>query len=318
MGWTVIIATGLLASHRQPVAKIVSFKPGSGRGRTIHQGAGRLPAANQLSSIAGLLACPWCSAALSVGTTELTCQACARIYPIQQGIALLARIGTPAENQTPVQTPAPSSLSYQQQYQDVTEATKYNEGYKKLSKMINTTREHSVLNRLLKTQPRSGTLLDIPAGGGRLSPALEQHTDLLIEADAALGQLLYGAADPALKKPALRMTASAFHIPLRSDAVDATVCCRLSHHLPTATERERLVAELLRVSKRFVIMTFFDHDSHKNRRRLALGKPSKLTMTISQVAELANRSGAELVAQPAMFPFFSGHRYAVMVKRKTF
>jgi SAM-dependent methyltransferase len=274
-------------------------------------------AANQLSTIAGLLACPWCGGGLSVGSAELTCQACARVYPIRQGIALLARIGTPDERHTQkTGPPAASSLSYQQQYEDVAEATKYNEGYKKLSKMINTTREHSVLNRLLKAQPRSATLLDLPAGGGRLSPALEQHTDLLIEADAALGQLLYGAADPALKKTAARMTASAFHIPLRSGAVDATVCCRLSHHLPTAAERERLVAELLRVSKRFVIMTFFDHDSHKNRRRLALGKPSKLTMTVSQVAELANRGGAELVAQPAMFPFFSGHRYAVMVKRK--
>ena len=208
-----------------------------------------MQAANQLSSIAGLLACPWCSGALSVGSTDVTCQVCARVYPIQQGIALLARIGTPEAPQ--VQGPAPTSLSYQQQYQDVAEATKYNEGYKKLSKIINTTREHSVLNRLLKTQPRSATLLDLPAGGGRLSPALEQHT------------------------------------------------------------------ELLRVSKRFVIMTFFDHDSHKNRRRLSLGKPSKLTMTISQVAELANRGGADLVAYPALFPFVSGHRYAVMVKRKT-
>ena len=274
-----------------------------------------MPGANQLSTIAGLLACPWCTGALTVGSTELTCQACARVYPVQQGIALLARIGTPEESR--VQGPAPTSLSYQQQYEDVTEAAKYNEGYKKLSKMINTTREHSVLNRLLRAQPRSATLLDLPAGGGRLSPALEQHTDLLIESDAALGQLLYGAADPALKKTAVRMTASAFHIPLKSGAVDATVCCRLSHHLPTTAERERLVAELLRVSKRFVIMTFFDHDSHKNRRRLTLGKPSKLTMTISQVAELAHRGGAELVAQPAMFSFFSGHRYAVMVKRKT-
>lgn len=276
-----------------------------------------MQAANQLSNIAGLLACPWCSAAVSVGSAELTCQACGRVYPIQQGIALLARIGTPEETQTPAptQNPAPSSQAYQQQYQDVAEAAKYNEGYKALSKRINTTREHSVLDRLLRTQGRTGTLLDIPAGGGRLSPVLEQHTDQLIEADIALGQLLYGAADPALKKVAVRMTASAFHIPLRSDAVDGTVCCRLSHHLPTATERERLVAELLRVSKRFVIMTFFDHDSHKNRRRLALGKPSKLTMTVSQVAELAKRSGAELVAHQALFPFFSGHRFAVLVKR---
>ncbi len=282
-----------------------------------------MQAANHLSHIAGILACPWCSGSISVGSAALTCQACGRVYPVQQGIALLARGGTPEEPQVQVQaqvqarSPAPTSRAYQEQYQDVSEAKKYNEGYKKLSKRINTTREHGVLARLLRTQGRSGILLDIPSGGGRLSPVLEQHTDLLIEADIALGQLLYGAADPALKKAAVRMTASAFHIPLRADAVDGTVCCRLSHHLPTAGERERLVAELLRVSRCFVIMTFFDHDSHKNRRRLALGKPSKMTMTVKQVAELARSGGAELVAHPALFPFFSGHTFAVMLKRRT-
>jgi len=82
------------------------------------------------------------------------------------------------------------------------------------------------------------------------------------------------------------------------------------------SERERLIAELLRVSRWFVIMTFFDHDSFKNRRRLALGKPSKMTMTVERVAELARKGGAELVEAPALFAFFSGHRFAVLVKRR--
>ena len=263
-----------------------------------------MQAASQLSNIAGLLVCPWCSGKITIGSADITCLSCGRVYAVQQGIALLARTGTPEEPQA--QGPVPTSRSYQAQYQDVAEAKKYNEGYKKLSKSMNTSREHGILDRLLRSQGRCATLLDIPSGGGRLSPVLEQHTDLLIEADIALGQLLYGAADTTLRKAPVRMTASAFHIPLRADAVDATVCCRLCHHLPTPGERERLVAELLRVSRRFVIMTFFDHDSFKNRRRLALGKPSKMTMTVDRVAELARIGGAELIELPPCSPSFPG------------
>jgi lauroyl/myristoyl acyltransferase len=114
------------------------------------------------------------------------------------------------------------------------------------------------------------------------------------------------------------MTASAFHIPLRDASVDGTICVRLSHHLPTAAERERLLRELLRVSRRFVIMTFFDHYSLKNMlrrlRRPLDGQPPKMTMTMARVAELARQHGARLVTAPPLSRLGSGHRYALIFK----
>jgi ubiquinone/menaquinone biosynthesis C-methylase UbiE len=139
-----------------------------------------------------------------------------------------------------------------------------------------------------------------------------------VEADIGLGQLLYGKGNHKGDDPRIWMTASAFHIPFRDEAVDGVVCCRLSHHLPTPEERERLVSELLRVAKRFVIMTFFDHYSVKNLVRRARapfdGQPPKMTMTIEGVRELSREHGAELVAYPPLSRLFSGHRYALMVK----
>jgi len=271
-----------------------------------------------LHDVAELLNCPWCGGSVTVENEAITCIGCKRVYPVQQGIALLARTDTPGEPPGPL--PAPSSRGYQQQYQQLNDAQRYNENYSKQRwKRNSTAREHQILHQLLSSQRRCDTLLDIPSGGGRLSPALEEHTDLLIEADIGFGQVLYGATNSTLRKPAVRMTASAFHIPLRNGAVDASVCCRLCHHLPTAEERERLVVELLRVSRRFVVMTFFDHDSFKNRLRRARRrfdhKPPKLTMSLDQVRELGRRNGAELVACPALFALFSGHRFALLVKR---
>jgi hypothetical protein len=106
---------------------------------------------------------------------------------------------------------------------------------------------------------------------------------------------------------------------LRDQAVDAVVCVRLNHHLPTAEERERLVRELMRVARRFVIMTFFDQASLKNRlrelRRPFDRKPPKMTMSVPQLRQLAQDGGFALKAQPALEPLTSGHRYALMVRQ---
>jgi hypothetical protein len=80
------------------------------------------------------------------------------------------------------------------------------------------------------------------------------------------------------------------------------------------------VGELLRVARRFVIMTFFDFHSLKNTlrrmRRPLDGKPPKMTMTIARVRELAEENGARLVEYPMLSVTSSGHRYALMVKNE--
>jgi SAM-dependent methyltransferase len=237
---------------------------------------------------------------------------------VREGIPLLAVHGT-AETWTGSQPPA-TSAEYQQAYEDFGEARGYNEAYRReRTKRWSTAREYQILSSLLATQPKSEILLDIPSGGGRLSAALAPHTQLLVEADIGFGQLLYNRGNHADREGRVWMTASAFHIPFRDSEVDGVVCCRLCHHLPTAEERERLIAELLRVSRRFVIMTYFDYHSVKNLLRRARApfdkKPPKMTMTTDRVAELARLGGAKLEAWPALSRLFSGHRYALMVKR---
>jgi len=271
-----------------------------------------------LTQILDRMQCPRCSGPLGIGDATVVCSDCGTPFPFRDGIPLLAIPGT-SETWTD-RTEQETSEEYQRAYQEVEEARKYNEAYRdQRTKRWSTDREYRILAELLGSRPRSHVLLDLPSGGGRLSPQLAPHTDLLVEADIGLGQLMYGRAHHRGADPRIWMTASAFHIPFRDGAVDAVVCCRLCHHLPTAGERERLLAELLRVADRFVIMTFFDYHSVKNLvRRVRApfnGKPPKMTMTVDRVRELARAHGAELVAWPALARLFSGHRYALMVKR---
>lgn len=270
-----------------------------------------------IAAIADLLICPGCAASLTVGSTSIDCDKCGASHPLRDGIALLAIRGsseTWGEPQANEQ-----STSYQGEYQSVDRAAAYNLSYRqRLLKRQSTQREFQLIKQHVERVGRSRIILDLPCGGSRLTPAFADAAELVIEADIAHGQLLFGRAESSVATPRIWMTASAFHIPMRDNSVDGTICVRLSHHLPTAAERERLLTELLRVSRRFVIMTFFDHHSLKNLlrrlRRPFNRQPPKMTMTTARVAEFAREHGARLIAAPPLSRIGSGHRYALLAK----
>jgi SAM-dependent methyltransferase len=270
-----------------------------------------------LRAIEPILACPACRGPLRLEGAELVGTACAHRYAVRDGIAHLALLGT-TETWDAAGAVADSGR-YQQNYQRLDAAEGYNRGYQeKALKRLSTRRELSLLRALLATQGRTRRLLNLPCGGGRVSGPLADSTQLLLEADIAVGQLLYGARRRDWATPEVRMTASAFHIPLQDRGVDGTVCIRLCHHLPSPVERERLLTELLRVSERFVLMTFFDFRSPKNllrrARRWLDRKPPKHTMRVEEVRAIAARSGFALRRCPYLSLVGSGHRYALLVR----
>ena len=269
------------------------------------------------AAIQDLLACPWCRGILRPNADNFVCQDCAKSFPIRDGIPMLAVLDEPVEK-----APAhrgPTRASYQKEYQQVDAATEYNLKYERqLLKRWSTRREFQLIHRLLASQPRSSTLLELPCGGGRLSSAMASYTDQLIESDVAVGQLQYGRQNSRCATPQIWLTASALRIPFRDASADGVVCIRLCHHLHQSEERRQLVVELLRVARRFVIVTFFDYDSLKNLLRRACrpftGKRPKYTMTRDEVSAIAQQHGARLEACPALSLIGSGHRYALLVK----
>jgi SAM-dependent methyltransferase/uncharacterized protein YbaR (Trm112 family) len=271
-----------------------------------------------LATIQELLACPHCGGRLELAGLGMGCDGCKRAFPVQDGIPLLAVMDEPEPEIAAHR--GPSRTSYQQEYQQVEAAADYNTKYEReLLKRWSTRREYQLLSRLLASQARCRTLLELPCGGGRLSPAMARYADLMIEADVALGQVQYGRKNSRSNTPQVWLTASALRIPFRDAAVDGVVCVRLCHHLPHPAERQRLVAELLRVARRFVILTFFDYHSLKNLlRRIRCrfsGKRPKYTMTRQEVRDIAARQGARMAACPALSWVGSGHRYALLIKR---
>jgi SAM-dependent methyltransferase len=270
-----------------------------------------------IGAIQDLLACPACGGALAMVGESLHCAGCNARYGMVDGIALLGLHGS--SNTWGGAPERQTSEAYQAEYQTIERAAAYNHGYqRKAHKRFGTRHEWRLIGRHLAKVGRSRVILELPCGGGRITPALADAADFIIEADIAIGQIRYGRATSTVATPRAWMTASAFHIPLRDGAVDGSVCIRLAHHLPTPAERERLFHELMRVSKRFVIVTYFDHYSLKNLTRRMRHpfnrKPPKLTMTTDRVAQLAREGGGRLVAAPPLNRIASGHRFALIVK----
>lgn len=275
------------------------------------------------SAILDKLRCPECRSELSLSETTLNCNSatCHKVYNIADGVPCFAEIGTDVGQELEViEEGASDSIEYQEQYQNLDNAIQYNSGYQDVFlKRMSTRREYQLLQRLLSSQEKCDTLLDLPCGGGRLSPQIEKYATRLIESDIGMGQVQYARKFCTLDTTPFYMTSTAFKLPLKDNSVDATVCIRLNHHMPTMQERDQLMNEILRVSKQFVIMTFFDYYSVKNTlrriRKPFNKKPPKMTMKTSEVEAIANQHGFDLVARPLLSPTSSGHRYALMVKK---
>jgi hypothetical protein len=142
-------------------------------------------------------------------------------------------------------------------------------------------RERAVLRRLLaRADAAPGPWLDVPSGAGRLSLELP-------------GPVVQVDRNPAMLRasrvPGPRVCASAAALPFLDGAFAGVLCCRLLQHVAAAAERVRILAELGRVSRGVVVVTFFDAHSLQHGRRLlrrALGKARSGRSAVSR-AEVA-------------------------------
>ncbi|HNS21975.1 MAG TPA: methyltransferase domain-containing protein [Sedimentisphaerales bacterium] len=266
-----------------------------------------------LDSLLGLLACPDCRGDLGREGAGLICRSCSRTYEVRDGIPLLARCGS--SEQWGVPPEGPTSVDYQKQFLQSNIGELYQRRYeRRWSKRWVTGREIGRIRHLLASQPRCRRLLDLPCGGGRVSDPIAAATDLLLQADLSLGQVLTARETMGPQGHAAWFTASAFMIPLKDGAVDGAVCNRLTHHLPSAVEVERLVGELLRVSTGFVILSYCDHGSVRSLGRRLRGKSPGKTLRRDDLRALAQRYGASVGLD---IPFWGpGSRLRYVLLRK--
>jgi SAM-dependent methyltransferase len=191
--------------------------------------------------------------------------------------------------------------------------TKYDrEFHKRISKR----REKRLLDAILARTGANDRLLDVPSGTGRLSDVLAHHGERIYEVDYSLEMLRLCRENGAEYQPRLA-EATVLRLPFADRAFDLAVSIRLSHHLPEREARIAHVRELLRVSRRCALITFFNEGSWKSqlretrRRYFASGKRSKYTLRRDEVRRVAAEQGFRVVGFWALSRLFSGHDFAL-------
>lgn len=197
-------------------------------------------------------------------------------------------------------------------------AQSYSTKYQRIwHKRLSDRREREVIRAALaQTGGPHDRVLDMPCGAGRLTSELLPFGREFYGVDYSEAQLkiCHGRyTDERLKV----VQASCFELPFEDGFFDLVFSVRLSHHIGKPDQRARYLEELFRVSKSYVIATFFDEFSFKNRlrefRRKYLGsrKRGKFTMSMEQLTKIGAAANWEMLAAIPISRVASGHKYVV-------
>lgn len=180
-------------------------------------------------------------------------------------------------------------------------------------------RDPTLVERILDrhgVRPALRPILDAPCGAGRLRGVLERRGMRYVGVDASLPMLV----EARRFSDAGWMQAEVERLPFQTDAFDVVVCCRLLHHLHEGEELESTVRQLVRVSHRMVIASFWDSASlHALRRRVGLrrgeGPSGRRAISKRYLRRVFDDAGAEVVGFHHSFRYVSQQAFVVALKR---
>ncbi len=160
------------------------------------------------------------------------------------------------------------------QVRDLDNAKDYDrERFEKSSRMKRLNRWELEFARLAfqRAGGRDAEILDMPCGNGRFYESFKtaKKLRLLDYAPTMIEALLEKHPEAARWEPA---QGDIMNIPLKDESVDLAFSMRLFHHLAQPEERPRALAELARVSRRFVALSFYNSRSWRYLRRHLRGK----------------------------------------------
>jgi SAM-dependent methyltransferase len=167
---------------------------------------------------------------------------------------------------------------------------------------------------LARAVPSPETVLDAPCGAGRLFDVLESHGASVIGVDVSPGML------EQTPRGARVARGDVFALPFANASFDAVVCCRLAHHVHGGDDLARLVAELARVARRWVLLSFWDSASLPTwRERVGLkrgeGPRGRVARSRREIGAVLRGAGLEPRAWRASFRFVSQQTFVLAEKR---
>ncbi len=185
---------------------------------------------------------------------------------------------------------------------------------KNLRTRLTTWREQTMLRRAMDDAGSVDMVLDLPCGTGRFWPVFEAAgTSSLIAGDASEGMLrISESAHRDLSLRVQRLHTSAFDIDVPDKSVDFIACMRFYHHLSMQNDRERVLAELKRVTRSHVAISLWVDGNLGSLRRLRRPPPTpdqgfgkRICRRAADVEPEFRASGFEIVQHYDVWPRIS-------------
>lgn len=173
-------------------------------------------------------------------------------------------------------------------------------------------RDPRAIERLLRRHGVRGALLDAPCGTGRLAAQLSSFEAPLVSLDLSAPMLAIAARQPGARLVRARIEA----LPFEDRTFDVVVSCRFLHHLHGADELRGALSELVRVSSRLVVASFWDAGSLPTWRvrlgwKRSEGPRGRTALSRARLEGLLEGSGARVVEYAATLRFLSQQTFFV-------
>jgi SAM-dependent methyltransferase len=148
------------------------------------------------------------------------------------------------------------SAEFQTRFQERARVERYRDRFRPGGKFEKTHQnEQAALRSLLTAVGPVDLGMDLPAGTGRLTPVLAEFARRVIIADAS-SVMLEVAREDTRALPAEYLLTDAEDIRLPAGAVDVIFCHRFLNHIYHPVLRAKIFAELARVTKRYLIVSY--------------------------------------------------------------
>jgi ubiquinone/menaquinone biosynthesis C-methylase UbiE len=177
--------------------------------------------------------------------------------------------------------------------------------------------EMRLVDRAFEFVPKSHRVLDVPCGGGRVALRLAKKGYSVSAADLSDSMIQIATETMAENKincPVEKQDVEKLTLPDRG--FDTIISFRLFHHFPSPDIRSRVVKELCRVARKYVVLSYFSPysaTSVRNKLRAAMGgkRSQKHTTPLSEVEGYFKNCGFKLVKDFAQMPLIHTVHLAV-------
>jgi ubiquinone/menaquinone biosynthesis C-methylase UbiE len=211
---------------------------------------------------------------------------------------------------------------YRSRLQDQTAAEKYATRFERGPRRRINEREQRAVRSIFAQLTDCQTVLDVPCGAGRFQDALVAGRRQIIEMDVAV-EVLTLARQRAQRSTVQGefVVGDASRLPLRDGCVDAIFCNRLLHHIAVASERLLFLREFRRITRRYLVVSFFDYLAFGSLRRfLKALKGRKVNYsgqpTLSQFQKECEQSGFNILRIVPTGPIWVAEKYLVLQAAK--